>query len=90
MKTKAIKSAIVRARVTQKLKDDVTCVLDRVGLSLSDAINLFMAQIKLRKGLPFDVAIPNAKTLESFRDSSENIGLVRSNTVDEMFEKLEN
>ena len=60
-----MKAATVRARIDEELKIDVEHVLKKLGLSISEAISLFMAQIKLRKGIPFDVRVPNKVTLKN-------------------------
>lgn len=75
-----MKSAIVRARIDESLKMEVESVLDQLGLSVSEAIGLFMAQIKLRHGIPFDVKIPNKTTLKTFKDTDKNKNLVHLNT----------
>ena len=65
------KIAMIRARTTPSLKADVENILRRLGLTTTEAINLFFAQVKLRKGLPFDVKIPNKTTLDTFRKTDE-------------------
>ena len=57
-----MKTQVVRARVNPKIKADSERVLRALGLTISEAINLLLHQIKLRKGLPFDVCMPNAET----------------------------
>ncbi len=83
-----MKAATVRARVDQKLKTDVEHVLEKLGLSISEAISLFMAQIKLRKGIPFEIKVPNKATLKTFKDTDANRNLIRSKNAKEMFDKL--
>jgi DNA-damage-inducible protein J len=64
------KTATVRARVEPNLKNEVEEILSQLGLTASETILLLYRQIKLRQGLPFEVAIPNkltAKTLLSAR-----------------------
>jgi DNA-damage-inducible protein J len=69
------KSAVIRARVDPNLKDEVEDVFAQLGLSATQAITLFYQQVKLNRGLPFDVRIPNAVTLRTFveTDAGENI-----------------
>lgn len=86
--TKA-KTETIRARVDAKLKADAEAVLDELGLNASEAIRLFYRQVALRKGLPFDVAIPNATTRKALRDADQGKNLVRYGSVDEMFRDLE-
>ncbi|MBN1670822.1 MAG: type II toxin-antitoxin system RelB/DinJ family antitoxin [Kiritimatiellae bacterium] len=47
----------VRARVDNRLKRDAERILDRLGLSTTEAIRLFLVQVRLQKGLPFHVGL---------------------------------
>ena len=67
----------IRARVDAKLKADAEKVLDQLGLNASEAIRLFYRQVTLRKGLPFDVALPNAATRRAMRDVQEGKDLTK-------------
>lgn len=42
-------------RINPKIKEEVTPILEDLGLSLSEAINMFLHQIKINNGLPFEV-----------------------------------
>ena len=56
------KTAYIAARIEPKLKKSAEGVLHKLGVSTTDAITIFMQQVVIRKGLPFDVRIPNAET----------------------------
>jgi DNA-damage-inducible protein J len=62
------KTETIRTRVDSKLEARAEEVFNELGLTPSDAIRLFYRQVALRKGLPFDVAIPNAATRRAMRD----------------------
>ncbi len=47
-------------------------VLKIIGLSYSQAVNMFNSMIVLNQGLPFEAKIPNNKTLKS-RKEAENM-----------------
>jgi addiction module RelB/DinJ family antitoxin len=51
------KDSYVRARVDTKLKRDTEKILDRLGLSTTEAIRLFLVQVRLQEGLPFHVGL---------------------------------
>jgi DNA-damage-inducible protein J len=57
-------------------------------MSTTEAINIFFKQVKLRRGLPFPVEIPNEETLRTFRDSEAGKGLTECENADDMFRKL--
>ena len=82
------KSATVRARIEPNLKIDVENLFKKLGLSTTEAINLFYQQVKLRKGLPFNVVIPNETTEKVFADTDAKRNLIRCDNVDDLFEKL--
>ena len=83
------KSAMVRARVEPNLKRDAEGLFEQLGLSATQAITLFYRQVALRRGLPFDVVIPNATTRKTFdaTDRGENLTLCKN--ADDMFKRLE-
>ena len=65
------KSAMIRARTEPGLKAQVDRIFHKLGLSCSEAINLFFKQVTLKKGIPFDVTIPNKTTLAAMKDTEE-------------------
>lgn len=50
------------------LKEKAKSIYKQYGISLSDAMNMFLAQSVLNRGLPFELKIPNAETLEAMKD----------------------
>ena len=53
----------INARIDPDLKTNVSAILKGLGLNESDAIRLFYQQIKLNRGIPFAIKIPNEETL---------------------------
>jgi DNA-damage-inducible protein J len=82
------KEATVRARIDSGLKAEVEDLFEALGLSTTEAITLFYHQVRLRKGLPFDVAIPNEVTRKVFEETDAGENLVQFETADAMFENL--
>ncbi|MCL6268767.1 type II toxin-antitoxin system RelB/DinJ family antitoxin [Sansalvadorimonas sp. 2012CJ34-2] len=60
------KETTVRARISEELKQDAEDILRQLGLNTSQAINLFFSQVVLRKGLPFDVCLPDEETRDHY------------------------
>ncbi len=54
----ATKHAYIRTRIDPEVKETSEQILHQLGLSTTEAIRLFLAQVTLRKGLPFEVALP--------------------------------
>ncbi len=82
------RSAQINARTERELKIEVEEILKNLGLSTTEAINIFFRQIKMRRGLPFAVEIPNEETLNVFHESDEGKGLVECKDADDMFNRL--
>jgi DNA-damage-inducible protein J len=82
------KSAMIRARVDPNLKDEVENVFGQLGLSATQAITLFYQQVKLYRGLPFDVRIPNAVTLHTFAETDTGENIVPCENAQDMFARL--
>lgn len=61
--------AIVKSRIEPALKADAELVLEKLGLSVSDVIRLTFRQIVARRGLPFDVKIPNETTIAAIKEA---------------------
>jgi DNA-damage-inducible protein J len=82
------KTGMIRARISPDLKARVEQILEKIGLSPSDAIRLFYSQVALRKGMPFRVRLPNATTEQVLREADAGIGLTEYADTDDMFRKL--
>ncbi len=59
------KTQTVRARIEPELKRGAEAVLKKIGLTSSEAIILFLTQVKLTKGLPFPLRVPNKETRQA-------------------------
>jgi DNA-damage-inducible protein J len=64
-------SAIVKAVIPPDLKAQAEAVLRQVGLDMTGAIRMFLSQVVMQQGLPFEAKIvtPNAATLRAIEDS---------------------
>lgn len=82
------KSAMIRARVDPTLKDEVEDVFEQLGLSTTQAITLFYQQVRLNRGLPFDVRIPNTVTLRAFAETDAGENIVSCEDAQDMFARL--
>jgi DNA-damage-inducible protein J len=82
------KTGMIRARVKPEVKIQAEGILARLGLNASDAVRLFYQQVILRRGLPFDVRIPNAATRKALRDADAGRNMTWYRNVDEMFKDL--
>lgn len=51
----------VFARVEPEIKEQAERVLNQLGIPMSNAIGLFLRQIIMQRGIPFDMKLPIAK-----------------------------
>ncbi len=82
------KTGIIRARTEVSLKEEVEEIFERLGLTASTAINLFYQQVKLTKGLPFEIKVPKKSTLKTFKKTDAGKEIIECGSVDNMFESL--
>ena len=54
----ATKQAYIRIRIDPEVKEASERIFQQLGLSTTEAIRLFLAQVTLRHGLPFEVRLP--------------------------------
>ncbi len=54
----------IQVRVNEKTKASATRVLHKLGMDMSGAVNAFLQQIVLRKGIPFRLLTENGFTVE--------------------------
>lgn len=83
-----LKTATVRARIEPRLKRQTETLFHKLGLSTTQAITIFYRQVGLRKGLPFDIAIPNKTTRKTFENTDAGRDIVICKDTDDMFRKL--
>ena len=82
------KTSTIRARIEPDLKDKVEHIFRQLGLTTTQAITLFYKQVEFKKGLPFDVAVPNESTRKTLSNTDAGRDLVICNDTEDMFKKL--
>ncbi|MEM9242855.1 MAG: type II toxin-antitoxin system RelB/DinJ family antitoxin [Pseudomonadota bacterium] len=77
----------VRARIDSVTKKQASDALEKMGLSVSDAIRLLMLRIAKEHRLPFEVKVPNATTRQAITELEKNKGKKFKN-IDALMEDL--
>ena len=78
------KSSSVFSRVEPELKEQAEEVLSQLGIPMANAINLYLRQIVLRKGIPFDVRLPHNTPLNFYALSPEQFDTEIQKGVDDL------
>ena len=74
--------SVIRCRIEPATKNKANKTLHQMGLTMSQAIRLFLKQVVVRKSLPFSVEIPNAKTKAAMKAADQGKG--EKVTLDEL------
>ena len=82
------KTATARALLDPKVKEEAEEILKKLGLSVSKSFELFYRQGIVQRGLPFELHIPNEKTMKAIENSREGKGQ-RFSSAQELFDDLE-
>ena len=82
------KTATIRTRIEPSLKREVEDILSQLGLTASETVQLLYRQIKLQRGLPFAVRIPNALTARTLHASKAGKKVKRFGSKKELFADL--
>lgn len=53
-----MRNEVIHVRVSDKLKANVESILNDLGITLSYAVNIYLKQIEVKRGIPFDVVLP--------------------------------
>ncbi len=72
------KTAFVRARIEPSVKMKAENVMRKIGISPSEAINVFYRRVVQEQGIPFSLNIPNAGTRKAIEDIKKGKGRVVS------------
>lgn len=53
----------VFARVEPEIKEQAEQVLEQLGIPMSNAVSMFLRQVVLQRGIPFEMKLPDRKPL---------------------------
>ena len=81
------KTASARALIDPQIKKEAEAILKELGLSVSKSFELYYRQIIVQRGLPFELQIPNEKTMKAIENSRQRKGKTFFST-DELFDDL--
>lgn len=82
------KTTTISVRMDAGLKNDAENILVSLGLTPSQAINVFYKQITYQNGLPFPVKVPEVKLNEITIKAMEENDLDKYETSSELYKNL--
>lgn len=84
-------------RIEENTKKEAVELLEGLGLNLSEAVNMFLRQVILRKGIPFEVKYPEEirefrpeviEAMEEAKEISRDSNVKSYTNVKEMFKEI--
>jgi len=84
------KSATIQTRIDPRIKNSAQIILNKLNISMSEAIAIFLTQVSLTKGIPFDIKIPNELTAETLSKADNGEELHNASDVDQLLKDLNN
>ncbi|MDN5871736.1 MAG: type II toxin-antitoxin system RelB/DinJ family antitoxin [Nitrococcus sp.] len=81
--------AVVRARISEDIKNEAANVLEQMGLTVSDVVRITLTRIAHEKALPFELRVPNKLTEETLTKSERGQDLHHADDAQEMFRDLD-
>lgn len=83
------KNATINLRVNSEVKEQAAEILEGLGLTLSDAFNLLLHQVRIVRGLPFEVRHGANPREELIRAKSERMSGYVGRTADDVANDME-
>lgn len=88
MRRQRARTEMIHARIDPRLKRSADRIFNRIGISTTEAIRLFLKQVELHRGLPFPVSLPNEETIAAMMEANSPSTLKRYRSFRELREQL--
>jgi len=83
------KTATIQTRVDPVVKNNAQIILKKLNISMSEAISMYLSQITLQKGIPFELKIPNQVTAQTLKSTENGNYIHKVDSIDELFQELD-
>ena len=87
----AAQTSMLHIRVEDDIKEQATQALTAMGLSVSDAVRLFLRRVVIDQAFPLELKVPNTQTRAAMEESRTMMATRRARfaSADELFTDLE-
>ena len=87
----AVHTSMLHIRVNDETKAQATQALAAMGLSVSDAVRLFLHRVIVDQTFPLELKVPNTETRKAMAEADEIVSSchARFSTAAELFDDLE-
>ena len=82
------KSAVIQTRIDPVIKNKAQNIFNQLNISMSEAISIFLTQVTLKRGIPFEITLPNDVTADTLIKSENGKTLHKVSSVNKLFKEL--
>ncbi len=82
------KNTTISVRIDSETKLQSQKVLKQLHMTMSEAVAVFLRQVALQRGIPFEIKIPSKLTAETLEKSQKGEDVKSFDSVDALFEDL--
>ena len=84
-------TSMLHIRVDDDIKEQATQALSAMGMSVSEAVRLFLHRVVIDQAFPLELKVPNAETIAAMEESRAMMARRRARftSADELFADLE-
>jgi len=84
-------TSMLHIRVDDDIKEQATVALSAMGLTMSDAVRLFLRRVVIDQAFPLELKVPNTETLAAMEESRALMAKGRSGfaSLEELLADLE-
>ncbi|PYE28527.1 DNA-damage-inducible protein J [Rhizobium sp. PP-CC-3A-592] len=85
------RTSMLHVRIDDETKEKATAALDAMGMSVSDAVRLFLRRVVADQAFPLELRVPNADTLAAMKEAEEIVRTraARFATADDLVNDIE-
>ena len=80
-------TTMIHVRVDDQLKARATATLASMGLTVSDAVRVFLKRVVAEQQLPFDLRVPNAE-MRATVENARALGRARRAAMEALIDSL--
>lgn len=93
-----VRNETIHVRVNSDVKDNAEEILEMLGISVPDAINMFLCQVSLVGAMPFELKLPAPKSVivrneqelkAKLEKSQQDVLQGKTASADEMYSRVE-
>ncbi|PYE35751.1 DNA-damage-inducible protein J [Rhizobium sp. PP-F2F-G38] len=85
------RTSMLHVRIDDETKEKATAALDAMGMSVSDAVRLFLRRVVADQAFPLELRVPNADTLAAMKEAEDIVRTraARFATADDLVNDIE-